>query len=485
MSISTTLSNALSGLAAASRSAQIVSTNVSNATTEGYSRREIQLSARTTGGYGAGVQVDGVQRVVDENLIRERRLASSAVGETREVNAFLKDAMSLLGEPQQEHSLVARVAEFDASLLSATTRPESDARLNDVLNAAEAIAEKLNVVSDGIRVARQDADKTIASEVARLNASLEQIADLNAQILRAKATHQDYPALLDNRQNVIDGISELIPIRVLSRDNDTVALYTTNGALLVDVNPAEFGFEQTDFITADMTLASGALSGLTLNGEDIRPDGPYSPISGGRLSGLFQVRDAHAPAFQANVDALAYDLISRFEDPTLDATLGVGDAGLFTDAGSVLDPGNVVGLAGRVSINAAVDPSAGGGVWRLRDGLGAAAIGPVGDASLLDAMRERLNQAVLTTGGSLSTVERSLANHTADLTSFVGQSVDVNSSTLAFQQSRYAGLDEAVMANGVDTDQELQKLLLIEQAYAANARVIQTADELIQLLIGL
>ena len=46
-------------------------------------------------------------------------------------------------------------------------------------------------------------------------------------------------------------------------------------------------------------------------------------------------------------------------------------------------------------------------------------------------------------------------------------------------------MKESELAGGVDTDQELQKLLLIEQAYAANARVIQTADELIQLLIRL
>jgi len=41
------------------------------------------------------------------------------------------------------------------------------------------------------------------------------------------------------------------------------------------------------------------------------------------------------------------------------------------------------------------------------------------------------------------------------------------------------------MQDGVDTDQEMQTLLIVEQAYAANARVLQTADELIQTLIGL
>ena len=66
MSISATLANALTGLAAASRSAQVVSTNISNATTEGYARREIDLSARLTGGAGSGVQIDGILAHVAE-----------------------------------------------------------------------------------------------------------------------------------------------------------------------------------------------------------------------------------------------------------------------------------------------------------------------------------------------------------------------------------------------------------------------------------
>ena len=39
--------------------------------------------------------------------------------------------------------------------------------------------------------------------------------------------------------------------------------------------------------------------------------------------------------------------------------------------------------------------------------------------------------------------------------------------------------------DGVDSDFELQRLMLIEQAYAANARMIQTVDEMMQQLLRL
>lgn len=485
MSISSTLSNAISGLTAASRSAQVVSTNVSNAMTDGYSRREIELSARDVGGIGAGVRVDGVRRVVDETLLRDRRLASASVEESHTLNAFQRTALDLMGEPQDASSLVQRVAELDRSLLAATSRPESEGRLLDVLNAAKSLTEKLNSVSDGLDSARQDADRNISRDVARLNESLQQVADLNAQILRARATNRDYPSLLDNRQKLIDDISGLIPIREMTRENDTVALYTTHGALLVDVTPAQFGFVETGLITADMTVASGALSGLTLNGAALRTTGQSAPIAGGRLAALFTVRDEHAPAVQREVDSLASDLIARFEDPAMDPTLAPGAPGLFTDNGSPLDLTDLVGIAGRIKVNPSVDPTVGGGVWRLRDGLGASAVGPVGNTILLDAMQQRLTEPRPSGSGTLSPANRSVQAFAADFVSVAGQSLNQANSRTAFQQARFTTLDDAIMANGVDTDQELQKLLLIEQSYAANARVIQTADDLIQLLIGL
>lgn len=485
MSISATLANALTGLNAASRSAQVVSTNVANATTEGYARREIELSARTIGGYGSGVQVDGLVRVIDETVLRERRLAAAAAGETDVAAAFYDDLLSAIGQPDEQSSLSARVVAFESALLEATSRPDSDARLAGVLVAATALTTKLNDVSDRTQSLRVDADNEIAENVSRLNTKLAQIDDLNGQILRARALDREYPALLDQRQRLIDDISDLVPIRQLRRDNDTVALYSLKGALLLDVEPAVFGFLPTEPIAADMTFTSGALSGLTINGNPVNTSGGNGAIAGGRLAGLFDLRDVLSVTAQSDLDEIARDLIARFEDPSLDATLNVGDPGLFTDGGARLDLTDLVGLADRIAVNALADPARGGATWRLRDGLGAAAPGPVGDATLLTAMMDRMQEARPPSGGSFSSAARSGANLAASLTSIVAQALEGSNDRLSFENARLVGLDDSLLSQGVDTDQEMQKLILIEQAYAANVRVIRTADELIQQLIGL
>ena len=485
MSISGALANALTGLAAASRSAQVVSSNVSNALTEGYARRQVELSPRYVGGAGAGVQIDGITRVVDETLLREKRLAASSFGNAQIAYDFHSDALDLIGSPEMSGSLSEHVGNFEAALLEAASRPDSDARLAGVLDAAQSLAGKLNRVSDGVQKLREDADSRIASEVDRLNISLEQIAELNEQILRAKVNDRDYPSLMDQRQKLIDDISELVPIRQLSRENDTVALYTMGGAMLLDIEPAEFGFEPKAPITPDMTKASGALSGLTLNGTEIETAGDRSAIAGGILAGLFEVRDELSIVVQDNIDEVARDLVVRFEDPALDPTLTAGDPGLFTDRGAALTPTDVLGLAGRIEVNTAVDPAEGGELWRLRDGIGATAPGAVGDATLINAKIAVLSDMRTPVGGTFLGGGKDVAGYASSLTSLVGQSLLGSSTRLSYETARFEGLEETFLADGVDTDQELQNLLLIEQAYAANARVIQTADELIQQLIGL
>ncbi|MEM1315639.1 MAG: flagellar basal body rod C-terminal domain-containing protein, partial [Pseudomonadota bacterium] len=57
-------------------------------------------------------------------------------------------------------------------------------------------------------------------------------------------------------------------------------------------------------------------------------------------------------------------------------------------------------------------------------------------------------------------------------------------SAAAFQSGRVAGFAATEnAAEGVTTDDELARLLAVEQAYTANARVVQTVDALLRQLL--
>lgn len=484
MSLSASLANALSGLTAASRRAEVVSSNVANAMTAGYARRELEVGAQSLGGRGAGVQVIGVTRQFNATVLADRRLADAEAGNARTRAAFLQRVESLIGAPGDGGSLSDRIAALDSSLVAAASRPDSQARLQAVLDAAGSLTDHLAALSDDVQAARMQADDGIAAQVATLNTTLDQIAGLNASIVAERASGRDASALMDQRQSLVDRVAEIVPVREVARERDQIALYTTGGAILLEGRPAQIGFAPAGVITADMTLAAGALSGLTINGMTVAPD-DTGPLGGGTLGAMLAVRDDLAPAAQTALDALARDLVERFSDPSVDATLAGGQPGLFTDRGAAFDPVTEAGLAGRLTLNAAVDPARGGQVWRLRDGLGAAAPGNVGDASLLNAFSAALQTPRVPASGNVTGAARSAAGMAADVLSQVSgarQQADLRQS---YTSARQEAMTELHLSDGVDTDAEMQTLLLVEQSYSANARVIQTIDDLIKTLIGL
>ena len=484
MSLSTSLANALSGLTASSRAAGVVSSNVSNALTEGYARRELHLSPQSLGGIGAGVQVDGITRSVNVAVLADRRLADADAGNAGLKTAFLSRVETLLGDPEDAGSLAARIAAVEAALVQASSRPDSQARLQSVVDAANTLTDHLGVLTDDVQQARMDADAGIARQVETLNTSLVQIDRLNAEILAQRSAGRDATALMDQRQLLVDRVAEIVPVREVPRDRDQIALFTTGGAILLEGNPAVIGFTPAGVITADMTIGSGALSGLTINGMPV-PSGDDGVLGGGRLGAMLAIRDDLAPGAQAQLDALARDLIERFETPAVDPTLAPGQPGLFTDAGAVLDPLLEEGLAGRIRLNALVDPAAGGQLWRLRDGLGAATPGNVGDATLLNSLGAALSAGRLPSSGNFIGAARSASGLAADVLSGIASAHQQAEFRESYSVSRQEALTELQLADGVDTDAEMQNLLLVEQAYSANARVIQVIDDLIQQLIGL
>lgn len=485
MSVTSALASALTGIQATSRQAEAISSNVANATTPGYGKRSVALAALSVGGTGQGVRVTGIRRDIDQFLINDRRVAQSATGDRETRSSFLKRLEEIIGTPETTGSLTARIGALDKALLEAASRPESEARLAAAVSAASDLALGLNQASDAIQAERAKADTRIAGAVGTLNTALQQVQDLNTQIRSFTGAGRDVSALLDQRQQIIDEISGLVPLREIARDHNQVALITTGGAVLLDGTAGQFGFTAVHTVVPEMTQASGGLSGLTLNGRPMATAGEASLISGGELSALFAVRDDLATEGQARLDALARDLVERFSAAGLDPTLTPGTPGLFTDSGGAFSAANEAGLSSRLSVNARVDPAQGGLVTRLRDGLGATAAGPSGNASLLLALSDALGAARPTASAALPAASRSLAGLASDVLSLTSTDRLSADSETAYTAARYAALDEMERAGGVDTDEEMQALLVIEKTYAANAKVLQTVNDMINTLLDL
>ncbi|SFC65966.1 flagellar hook-associated protein FlgK [Tropicimonas isoalkanivorans] len=483
MSLSSALSNALSGLTAASRAAEIASANVSNATTPGYARREISLSSNGVNATGAGVQVDGVTRVTDDRASADCRLAKANLANASTASSGWLRIEAAIGLPTEEGSLESRITAFGSALIDAASRPDEDARLIAAADAASTLASHVRSISDNIQGMRMDADSDIGRMVEQLNSNLEHVQTLNSQIFRMSNAGSDISGLLDQRQNVVNSISEIVPVNQVSRDGGQIALYTTGGAILLDGPAAQFEFTTTGTITPDMTLDAGSLSGLSINGNPLNVGAAYDPVGGGKLAAAFEIRDQIAPGAQAELDAFARDLIERFQDPALGTSTADGSRGLFTDDTGAFTAVDEIGVSARIQLHPSVDTALGGEIWRMRDGAGATAQGDVGNSTLLTSLSNRLMERRVAPSGDSAGVERSVVEFASNILSAISTKQNAAEAKQTFEAARVETLETELARSGVDTDDEMQKLLLIEQAYAANARVMQTVDRLMQNLL--
>jgi flagellar hook-associated protein 1 FlgK len=482
MSMSSALNNAVTGLTTNARMAEVVSSNLSNVMTDGYGRRSVELSSVQVGGRGGGVRIDAINRFVDAGLLADRRLADASLsGQDRSATMVVRLEQAI-GGPDDAAGLGARLAEFERALISASSDPASETRLASVVSRLQDVATTLQSNTKSIQALRQEADGAIARDIDVLNAALKQVATLNADILRIKGSGDDPSALLDARQRAVDQIAKIVPIREIPRDNGTIDLQTTRGTPLLESRPVEFGFQRTPTITADMTLAGGALGVITIDGDVVDATTGIGRLDGGSLGAAFALRDKTLVESQESLDLIAADLMARFQDTTNDPSLTAGDLGLLTDEGGVLNLADLAGLAGRIALNPLIAPANGGNAALLRDGLNAAGPGPAGDATQLNRWIAALSVPRADVPGMAA---QSASGRIASFVSEVGSTRLLAQEQLIFTSARWETLREAELADGVDTDVELQTLLQIEQAYAANAKVIQTVDFMMQRLMEL
>ncbi|WP_375260344.1 flagellar hook-associated protein FlgK [Palleronia sp.] len=479
MSISSAIASATSGLFATARASQSVSDNVANVLTPGYAPREVVLESGRFGGVG----VAAISRRETQSLITDRRMAEADTSGEKARSQSLSKVVDLVGSAENAGSLSGRVAALAASLTSAASLPSSEQRLGTVVDSAQALTKHLNDAGDGVQTERLKADHAIGDAVEALNQGLQRIEQLNTEIAKAGGTGRDMNTLLDQRRSAIDAVAGFIPVREFPRDNGRVGLITETGAVLMLDSATEIGFSKAGGMTAGMT-AGAPLSGLTINGRSVDVTRDDGPIAGGKIAALFELRDGELPAAQARLDGFAQELITRFQDKAADPSLQLGDAGLFVDD-AVAPMASTVGLAQRIAVNGAVDPDTStGSLSRLRNGLSPmAAARPEGDARVLQSLADALQRPAVPQSAALGESSLGLGALADQVVGAAAGAAFRAETDLGYSEGKLATLQEAELSEGVNTDDEMRMLLLIEQAYAANAKVIQTAGMMLDRIL--
>jgi flagellar hook-associated protein 1 FlgK len=252
--------------------------------------------------------------------------------------------------------------------------------------------------------------------------------------------------------------------------------------------------------------AGGTLPGVTLNGIDVT-----AQVSGGRMGEYLALRDRTLPRLQAETDLVAATIAGRFAAQGL-RLFTDSDGSAVPDTSLTYAGSSQLGFAGRIRVNPAValDPGL------LRDGTDAVSGSPVGASNftpnpgggpagfttLLDRVLEFSFGANAAAGVGWSAIataglgpDGSLASPFAAPPTLAGYAERV---TTAQTSERAAATDsraaaEALRAalrtrfdnsSGVDVDAEMSSMVQLQNAYAANARVMSTLQSMWDSLLG-
>ncbi len=481
MSLSVTLANASAGVAAGGGIASASSENVAGAQTDGFVRRDPRVFFD-----GVAVRVRSDRADLDPFLLRDLReaVADGAASDVRA--ARLEDLAAVTGEASGVFSVSASLAALESAFVSLEASPASSAAQRAVLEAANDVAGSFSAAQDALDDARARTQSDLEADVALANQALARVEALNGEIVTADATGRDANALRDDRDAALDQLAALLPIATHERGDGAVVVTIKGGPTLLDSTMRPLVFDAA-------VIPAGAPPGYPTY-PSIRVDDPNAPatatdlsgLQAGRIGGALVARDQDLIQAQRELDALAQGVIVAFQ--AADASLAAGQPGLFVNGtGVAVDPAvtEPLGLAGRIAVNDAVDPDAGGALRRLRDGVGAAAAGPTQDATQIRAFIGAFSDPTpFPPEGGLA-----VASSLSDYAASVGGSRNTARATLNGDADAQAAVAATLAAErsaqgDVDLDVEAQRLLELEQYYSANAQVLETVQTLLDQLLA-
>ena len=224
-------------------------------------RETVSLESQITPTGGAGVMTGTIQRVTDQQLSNNLLAQTTTATAASTLDTYMQQIQAQLGQVNGGDTLSDALDTFTSAMQQVATTPQDPVAQGSAVNAAQALAQKLNSLSSSIQTLRQNTDSDIANAVNTVNTDLDTIKSLNDQISELNATGQSTAALEDQRDQTINQVAQLIGIQTFNRPDGSVIVETTSGQMLVDSTVQHLGYTASGTVTANTPM-----SAVTWNG---------------------------------------------------------------------------------------------------------------------------------------------------------------------------------------------------------------------------
>ena len=450
------LSSAVSGLFAHRRRLDVISHNVANSNTIGYSRQRVDLVSASGAGVGihsgssqslGGVEVAGITRSRDSFLESRSLEASGSSAKLVASHDVLMSVEALIGEPS-DHGIIAGLDAMWGAFDDLANFPDALPQREAAIQSAVTVTGRLNEIDRQLRQLHETTKESLQSDVARVNALTSEIATLN-EAISAVATDLSPNDLLDQRDLAASSLAQLVGARTRTRAYGSMDVYLGNTTLVQ--GSRTFTVEVAE--TTDATLSPLGFQRVGLEVAGLVTVTDIAGSLGGKLDGL----NGTVPDSINSLNEVAQQLITDVN--TLHQAgedLNGATGGPFLDGSDAGTISVSTGIQSDARLVAAAGPSGG-----TRDGSNAADIA---------------NLRSSTTGADATAV--SFVATLGLTTQAVGQRASAESD--AFQRVEEARLT----ARSVNVEEEMVDLIEAQRSYEAAARVVSTIDQMLDTLVN-
>ena len=439
--------------------------NVANASTPGYVTQTLAMNAGLfdpSAGLWGGVSAGNLQS--SRNIFDEQSVwtANEQVGMATQQSTnlqALQSAFNVSGSSGVPAALSSLYSAFSAW----SNTPSDSTRQQQVLTAAQGLAQAFNTTANSIDAVRTQAGQQTQNTVQQINTLSSQIASMNAQIRQGSKNDAGLDAQLYNN---LEQLSNLANITARTESDGTVTV------LLGGQIPLVIGETQTQ-LQVTQSSAGTANAGAPPDEKIVTSDGQdaTSKIQTGQLGGLLQFTNVTVPSIlgdgqqQGSLNELAQGIADRVNNLLTSGQTSSGTAGtaLFS-----YTPGFPTAVAGTIGLNPDITASQ----------LAPASLGPPsvanGVASELAQLANPSATADMLSGMSYTSFYSSIAANVGTLAASASTAQQTQTQVLTQAQNLRA------QASGISLNDQAALLLQYQQSYQASAQAISTISSTIK-----
>ncbi len=299
------LSIASSGVSTYQRALGVVSNNIANAATEGYSRQDVSMESSPTRSngrvyLGTGVMVQGIRRQYDAFVESNLRNSNSDLQSQQPMVDYTNRIVDVMGG--ETSGLAGALDQFFASVRSLSADPASTVLRSSFLRDADGLAGRFNQLSAQLDLVDSETQDSVRSNIKQMNALAGQLASVNQQLAKNRDLLRQPPELLDQRDQLLLSLSKFVKINTGFADNGMVDV-SLGASITQDVL-----VRGKDVTLLDATFDTAAPERFSLVLDPYGDPRPISSIQSGQLAGLIAFREQVLGSTRNALDSLARTL---------------------------------------------------------------------------------------------------------------------------------------------------------------------------------